>query len=172
VWALFAMMSGCITFQEQWWTLALIVIIIRALALSMGAVLWWRHVREITLGRLDYISIILAWLVLILSRFLPTSIVIFFLILIDFLILTPSLKKIWMYPETEDTLAWLMAGCSGLFMVITLPDFSFSTAGYFIYWVTVNLVVAVLIYRRQLYLKNIFHAFRNYFSNLALKKKL
>jgi len=59
--------------------------------------------------------------------------VIFFLILIDFLILAPSLKKIWMYPETEDTLAWLMAGCSGLFMVITLPDFSFSTAGYFIY---------------------------------------
>lgn len=165
-------MSGYIAYSEQGVSLALIVIIVRTFSLSIGAFLGWQHLRDISIGRLDYISIMLAGSLILLNHFLSTSLVVFFLILIDFLVLTPTLKKIWMYPVTEDALAWVMASLSGLCMLLTFDDLSFSKSGYFIYIASINLLVALMIYRRTLYLKHWYHALRNYFSNLALKKKL
>ncbi len=66
----------------------------------------WSKVR---IGKIDIIALILAITTLFLIKILGISQAILCIILIDFLILVPTLKKLYFAPETEDPLAWIMA---------------------------------------------------------------
>ena len=60
------------------------------------------------------------------------------MIIIDFLVLFPSLKKIWIDPSSEDILAWILAPLSIGFFLLSLQNISFSNAGYFLYDMLLN----------------------------------
>lgn len=97
---------------------------------------------------------------------------IFLIILIDFLILAPTLKKIWINPETEEKLAWIMAGLTHSLILLSIESYSFSTIGYTLYNIVINLSVALIIYRRHEYMRTFSFRLKKYFSFFALKKKL
>ncbi len=94
------------------------------------------------------------------------------MILIDLLVLFPTLKKIWIEPRSEDALIWLTSTASFVCFILALPNLNFANSGYWIYGITANALVALLIYRRTLYLSNWKNILKKYIEYFALKKKL
>lgn len=91
------------------YSLSSIPVFVRALSLMIGALLGWMMISRIVISRLDIVAMILAVILIISLKILGIDQVILCIILIDFLILTPTLRKLWLVPETEDPLAWIMA---------------------------------------------------------------
>lgn len=94
------------------------------------------------------------------------------MILIDLLVLTPTLKKLWINPDSEDPLAWFMAAVSQLILIYTIQNFTFTSLGYILYLVLVNFSVAFIIYRRRIYTSSWKYFLRKILPSFALKKKL
>lgn len=172
IWCVFALTNGYILIMNEGYSLSSIPVFIRAFSLLIGAILGWISISKISIGRLDITALLLAIVVIFSLRMIGMNQAIVCIILIDFLILTPTLKKLWLNPKSEDPLAWIMGWLSQMCILFTLESYSFANIGYFVYLGGINLLVAFLIYRRMLYLSNWRHALRNFYTNFALKKKL
>ncbi len=93
------------------------------------------------------------------------------MILIDLLILTPTLKKIWLDPRTEDALAWGMTALSQIAFLLSLEQLHFSTAAYSLYIAGINILIAVLIVRRELYLSSWKSYLKKIIPEFAIKRR-
>lgn len=171
IWFLFAATSGYFVFLTEGFSYSLIPVIIRTTALLIGTLLGWFYIRRIQMGKLDYIFLLLSIITIALSKILGTDTTIVFMIIIDFLVLFPSLKKIWIDPSSEDIMAWVFAPLSIAFFLLSLRDISFSNAGYFLYDMLLNAGVAMFIYRRKLYMSSWKYMYQKWFNFFALKKK-
>jgi len=173
IWCLFSLTSGYFILLSEWWfSYAFIPIGIRSIALIVGSVIWWFYIRKISLNILDYLALFLGILAIATSHILGINQTIFFMIVIDFLILFPSLKKIWIDPKSEDIFAWIFAWLSQIFLIFTLAHLTFSTAGYYFYTIIINISVAFYIYRRKLYMLNYKYLFQKLLDFFVLKKKI
>ncbi len=172
VWFLFALQSGYLIVLLEGFSYSMIPILIRSSALFIWSILWWYYFRRISTRKIDYTALSLAIFTIIVSKLLGASQTMILMIIIDFLVLFPTLRKIWVNPISEDPLAWLMAGFSQLFMIFSFTNISFESCGYFIYNVFANILVAILIYRRTQYFSSIHYFLKRIFNFFALKKKL
>ena len=172
IWALFALTNGYFLIESGWSLFTSIPVFIRAFCLLIGAILGWISISKIAIGRLDILALLLALLLIIFLQIIGIDQAIMCIILIDFLVLTPTLKKLWLKPQSEDPFAWIMAGVSQISILASIEHYTFATIGYFAYLAGVNLLVAFIIYRRSFYLSNWRHALRNFSTNFAFKNKL
>ncbi len=172
IWSIFALTSGYILYDQWWLTIALVPFLVRSIALMIGAYFWWKKRAKISIGRFDRSMLLLAVLSISGMYFYGHSEAVFFIIILDFLILAPTLRKIWDNPDTEEKLAWIMAGVSHTLVLLSIEIIAFSTIGYTIYNILINFAVAFLIYRRHEYVQRFHYRFKKYFSFFALKKKL
>ncbi len=171
IWCLFSLANLSILFTTDGLSLSIIPVLIRSVALLFWAIIWWFLIKKISIGKTDYIALWLAICVIFFMRFFDTEAAIFSMIAIDLLVLSPTLRKIWNNPESEDPLAWIMSAFSVGCFLLSLEHISFLNAWFWGYLVCVNFLVAILIYRRKLYLANYKHLFLRFFSSFALKKK-
>lgn len=167
VWSLMVIMNTMIFLSENPMSYTAIPLIIRSCILAFWAIIWWILIRRIEIRLFDYLCIFLGiWCLSIASVYglehaiIPT-------ILIDFLVLSPTLRKTWDDPDSEDALAWFCAGISGVFLLLSFDHHTFSNTAYWAYGVMTNFMVAFLIYRRKLYthtwlyrIRHIIHIFR------------
>ena len=93
------------------------------------------------------------------------------IIIIDFLVLTPTLKKLWINPKSEDSLAWVMAAISQACLILSIENMNFASVGYIVYLTLVNASVALLIYRRRLYLGYWWNRMKNMLPKIAIKRR-
>jgi hypothetical protein len=75
------------------------------------------------------------------------------MILIDFLVLTPTLKKIWINPGSEDAIAWFTTTFSQIFLIASIGTYTFESSIYWIYIMVVNICVGVFIILRFRYIQ-------------------
>lgn len=124
-------------------------------------------IQKIKMSVFDYICLGLAILIILIAYFFGVSQAIIPSIIVDMIVLSPSIKKIWIAPESEDVFGWIGAGTSRLLFLASLGVgmFSFSSS-WFWYSVIINYVVAVLIVRRTLYMKNWYHKLKFSIRNL------
>jgi hypothetical protein len=102
------------------------------------------------LGILDYSCGFLA--ILALSLWIVTSnpkVAIIFALASDFLAGTPTIIKIWKYPETESKAIYIVGIFSALTAVIAIKSWSFVETTFPIYLVAMNLLFVAIIFRKK-----------------------
>ena len=171
VWFLFSVVNGYIIFESYGYSSLIILMIIRSLALGAGAITGWVYISKISIGKMDIIALILAISMIFVLKYFGLNEAIVSMIIIDLLVLFPTLKKIWIEPRSEDALIWLTSTASFICFILALPNLNFANSGYWIYGITANALVALLIYRRTLYLSNWKNILKKYIEYFALKKK-
>lgn len=171
VWFLFSLVNGYIIFEGYGYSALLILMIIRSLALGAWAITGWAYISKISIGKMDIIALILAISMIFVLKYFGLNEAIVSMIIIDLLVLFPTLKKIWLDPRSEDALIWLTSTASFICFILALPSLNFANSGYWIYGIIANALVALLIYRRTLYLSNWKNILKKYIEYFALKKK-
>lgn len=172
VWFLFSLVNWYILFENYGYSPLIILMVIRTLALWMGATMGWLYMSKISIGRMDIIALILAISMIFVVKYLGLNEAVISMITIDLLVLFPTLKKIWLDPRSEDPLVWITSTFSFVCFILAIPNLNFANSGFWIYGVIANALVALLIYRRTLYLSNWKNIFKKYIEYFALKKKL
>lgn len=142
-------------------------------ALCFWAVIGWFMIKKIKIVLFDYICLWLALFVVGIVYLKGLSHAIIPSILVDLLILAPTIRKLWDIPRSEDLMGWFGAAVSKFFFILSLGSYAFSYVNIW-WWYTfiINILVALLIFYRTRYIENWLNRFKNIFSIFALKKKL
>lgn len=171
VWCIFSLMNGYILYQNYGLSILHILVGLRTITLCVWAIIGWYNLSKISIGRIDIIALILAIGMIFVMKYLWLNEATLSMILIDFLVLLPTLKKIWINPRSEDSIIWLTSAVSFLFFVLSFPTIDFANAWFWIYVFLINCLVALLVYRRTLYLSNWKNILKKHLNYFALKKK-
>lgn len=169
-WTIWAILSTVNTFaiiSKTGLTFELISPIVSTTSLFLWAIVWWFKFYEIRITAFDYSCLLLAVFIILIAYFFGVSHAIIPSIIVDMIVLSPSIKKIWVTPESEDVSGWIGAGTSRLLFLLSLGWWMFSFSSFwFWYSVIINYIVAVLIIRRTLYMKNWYHRLKFSIKNL------
>ncbi len=133
--------------------------IIRTIAGVIGATIGWYLISKIHITRVDIIAIVLAVLCLGVVYIYGASSAIIPTILVDILVLTPTLRKIHDNPDTEDAWAWILTVFSMAATLLSFPTHTLESSLFWAYVMIVNLLVAAYI----TYRKKVFHSWRYLF---------
>lgn len=146
--------------------------LIRTSCLIIGWIIWWTLIRKIQINYFDYLCLILAWCTIGIAYFFSVEKAIIPTILIDLFVLSPTLKKIWFDPSTEDIIAWITTTISQFFLLLSLWTFALDITLFWIYLMSMNAGVAALIFFRAQYMRSWKYRFKKFLSLFALKNKL
>lgn len=149
---IFSAINLFVILQVNWITWSLWPILIRTLALLIGLVCWWIMIRKIQISRFDYISLFLAVGVIILLYICWMREAIIGMVLVDLLILLPTIKKIWIDPRTEDALLWFTSALSQWCLLMSISFLTFENSIYWIYAIIANIWVGIFIRFRLKYI--------------------
>ena len=156
VWFIFALTNAYILFQVNGWSWSLASLSMRIIALLIGLACGWWFIRKIHLSSFDYISLLLAAGVILFIHLYGLKQAIIAMICVDIIVTLPTLKKIWLDPHTEDSLAWLTTALSQSCLVISLPFLTFENSFFWLYAICANFTIALLIRLRTRYHDKIF----------------
>ncbi|MBP9812205.1 hypothetical protein KBC86_02400 [Candidatus Gracilibacteria bacterium] len=121
-------------------------ILARTLALFLGLSCGWWFLRKISLSAFDYVSLLLALLVILAMYLFGLREAVILMVIIDIIVLLPTIKKIWREPRTEDALAWFTTALSQGSLLMSLPFLSFENAFFWLYAICANLSVGLFIH--------------------------
>jgi hypothetical protein len=120
--------------------------------ITFGAFVAWFFVRKISLSLFDYICLLLAILTLVIAWKFGVASAIIPTIIVDLLVLAPTLKKIWINPDSEDAFAWILVVFSQACTLLALGTYTFETTLFWLYVMCMNACVAFFIIRRRVFL--------------------
>jgi hypothetical protein len=149
IWAILVGINTFVLFSSGVVDITLMTPIVRTFALISCAVLGWIYIRKISIDRYDYLCLMLAILCLIIVYFYGLTHAIIPTIIVDLFVLAPSIKKIWLNPDSEEIFAWVCAAISQICMLLSFSTYTFDTTIFWIYDTIINISVAILIYRRR-----------------------
>ncbi len=170
-WTIWCILSVINTYVLLWTgiiEMTLLTPLVRTIALLIWAIIWWFLIRRIRISFFDYICLLLAILCLAIAYIYWVNQAIIPTILVDILVLSPTLHKIWNDPKSEDAFAWICVVFSQACILFSLPSHTFENSIFWAYVMIVNAFVAIFIYRRQLYASSWKHRVREFFSRLSL----
>ena len=102
------------------------------------------------LGRLDYVCGAFAVCALVLWAITnEPAIAVLFAILADGLAAVPTLLKAWRHPETETGTPYVLALLAAVLGTALTPAWSFSTIGFLVYLVAIDVLLMTAVYRRD-----------------------
>lgn len=105
---------------------------------------------------LDYGCLALSLLAFITFIFLKEGILAtVFAILADAIAFLPTYKKSWIHPETETLSSYYSGSFNSLLSLLTVPTFSFVTAGFAVYLLIGNVSEVILVKTRRVYFDSI-----------------
>lgn len=172
VWCVISMINTVWLFMTPDIGASIIPPILRTLCLFCGAVIGWFFIQRVHITRFDYVCILLACVTIVIAYRYGISEAIIPTILIDMLVLSPTLKKIWESPESEDITAWVATIFSQLFFLLSLSGMSFESMLFWIYVLSANIFVTIFIILRTRYTKRWQYRLRKFLSFFALENKL
>lgn len=82
------------------------------------------------------------------------------------LVIAPTLKKIWLNPHSEESLAWVTAGFSLFFLLCSMRIYTFESVIFWIYDMLLNLGVAVFIIYRTRYMDRWTSRVKSFFASI------
>ena len=156
-WTIWCILSGINTYilvESGVTEMTLLTPLVRTTALFAWAIIGWFLIWRIVITRFDYICLGLAITCLTIAYVFWVNQAIIPTILVDLLVLSPTLHKIWNDPKSEDSFAWICVMFSQVCILLSLPNHTFENSIFWGYVMIVNALVAVFIYRRQLYVSN------------------
>ena len=172
VWFIFAVTNAYILFQVNGWNWSLAPLWMRIIALIIGLACGWWFIRKIHLSSFDYISLLLAAGAILFIYLYGLRQAIIAMICVDIIVTLPTLKKIWLDPHTEDSLAWFTTALSQGCLLMSLPFFTFENSFFWFYAICANLSVWFFIRLQTIYRNNtLIGRLDQYFYFLKLQKE-
>jgi hypothetical protein len=147
-------------------SISLVSPLMRIVALMIGVSVGWYYIRKIQINLFDYICLWLAIIVIGIAWVWWVSHAILPTIAIDILVMAPTLKKIWLNPHSEESLAWVTAGLSLLFLLCSMRVYTFESVIFWIYDMALNLGVAIFIIYRTRYMDRWTSRVKSFFASI------
>ncbi len=152
VWAILSAINTYVLFASTGGDFSLVTPLTRTLMICFGAIVAWFFIKRIVLTLFDYMCLLfavivfaIAWRFGAVNAIIPT-------IIVDILVLAPTLKKIWINPDSEDAFAWLLVVFSQACTLLALGTYTFETTLFWFYVMCMNACVAFFIVRRRVFL--------------------
>lgn len=164
-WTIWAILSGINTYlliTTNVVDMSSVTPIIRTIALCIGAVIGWFLLSRIHITRVDIVAIVLAVSCLGIAYIYWAANAIIPTILVDILVLIPTLRKIHDNPDTEDAWAWLLVMFSQMATLLSFSTHTLQSSLFWSYVMIMNLVVAIYITHR----KKVFHSWKYFFVRI------
>ena len=155
-------------FLSDGFTDTLIPTVVRTWALFIGLFVGWYFIARISLNWFDYFCIILWVGCLFIASYIWVSEAIIPTIIVDILVLSPTLKKIWRDPDSEDIFAWVLTVFSQACLLLSLGHYTLENSLFWAYVMSVNALVAILIYRRRLFVSTWTYKIKKLLSTFSL----
>ncbi len=156
-------------FLADGFTDTLIPTVVRTCALCIWAWVGWYMIQRISLNWFDYMCIALGVGCLFIASYFGISEAIIPTILVDILVLSPTLKKIWRDPDSEDIFAWVLTVFSQACVLLSIGHYTMENSLFWAYVMSVNALVALLIYRRRLFVMTWRYRFQRIIQLLPTK---
>jgi hypothetical protein len=173
VWAILWAVNTLGLIQNEWVSYVSLSPLVSTVVVTFGAIIWWYYIKKIDISSFDYICLFLALFVIWIAYFYWLSQAIIPSIFVDLLLLTPTVKKFWRTPRSEDISWWLGAAISRFFLLLSLGAGAFSFSNFWWWYaVIINLLVAVVLFYRTRYTERLVYRIRKITDFFALKKKL
>lgn len=169
IWAILSAISTYALMSSDGVTDSLFTPVIRTIALSLWWVVWWFLMRRIAISIFDYFFLFLWVICIFIASYYGVREAIIPTILVDFLVLSPTLKKIWNDPNSEDILAWVFISLSQICILLSLDHYTLQNSLFWAYQVFINISVALFIYRRRLSLAHWKYFFLRLASRFSYK---
>lgn len=118
----------------------------RTFALFLWLLCGWWFIKKISLTSFDYLSLVLAIFVIVFVYYYGMREAVIAMVIIDIVVLLPTLKKIWIEPRTEDAMAWFTTALSQGCLILSLPFLSFENSFFWFYAICSNLSVWLFIH--------------------------
>lgn len=148
IWFIFSATNCAILLTVNGFSWSLASLVMRTGALLIGLACGWWFIRKIHISKFDYLSLILALFVIVCINLYGMKQAVIAMIVVDLIVLLPTVKKIWHDPRTEDAFAWLTTAFSQSCLLISLPFFTFENSFFWFYAICVNLSVGLFIHLR------------------------
>ncbi len=136
----------------------------------MGSIIAWFMIHKVQISRMDIIAIILACACIVYATKYGASNTILFTILVDILVLIPTLKKIWIDPKSEDIFAWMLVVFSQAATLISLEHHTLQNSLFWLYIMCENMCVAIFIFRRRRMMDNWKYVFITFYKKVLLRR--
>ena len=152
VWAILSAINTLYLIETTGWDISSISPVVRTICLFLGGMIGWYFIRKIRVNTFDYLRLFLAAGTIAIAFLYGVSQAVIPTICIDLLVLSPTLKKIWYNPLSEDIIAWITTTLSQAFLLLSLGTYTFDIILFWWYIMSVNALVAVFIFLRTRYL--------------------
>ena len=154
IWLIFALGNAYILYDLSGWTWSLWSLSMRCIALTIGMICGWIYIKKIQISFFDYLALFAIGLIIIGMYFLSPKVTVIAMVILDAIILLPTVKKIWIDPRTEDSLIWFTVALSQACLLVSLPFYTFENSFFWIYSIIASLSVGIFRWIRWY----IFHA--------------
>ncbi|MBC7498054.1 hypothetical protein H7170_00255 [Candidatus Gracilibacteria bacterium] len=166
IWCILSAISTYALFSADGATSSLIAPVIRTIALSIGGVIGWFMIRKISINRFDYLFLLLGVSCVLIASYYGVRQAIIPTIILDFLVLSPTIKKIWNDPDSEDIFAWVLVSLSQIFLLLSFNHYTIENSLFWAYQLIINGLVAIFIYRRRLYMSQWTSRVKSFFDSI------
>lgn len=139
IWFIFSAINCYIFLTVSGIDWSFLSVFLRTTALFIGLLCGWWFIRKIHISKFDYLALILALFVIVCIYFYGMRQAVIAMVIVDMIVLLPTIKKIWLDPRTEDTLIWLTTALSQTCLVISLPFFTFENSFFWLYAICANI---------------------------------
>ena len=154
VWLILGALNTFTLYTSEWLTASLFGPVVRIVALLIGSVIAWIYISKVHITVSDKVAIVLAIICIIIAYTVGVSHAIIPTILVDILVLIPTLRKVWENPFSEDALTWLMIVLSQACTLLSLGTYTIENSLFWAYLLVSNALVAFFIWQRQSYIEN------------------
>lgn len=166
VWAILSTINTYALYLDSGMTETLLPTIVRSIALIIGMCVGWYMIHRIQINWFDYLCISLGIGCLLIAYLYGAENAIIPTILVDILVLSPTLKKIWRDPDSEDIFAWVLTVFSQACVLLSIGHYTVENSLFWAYVMSVNALVALLIYRRRIFVASWRYKIENFLGKI------
>jgi len=105
--------------------------------------------RKISINWFDYLCFGLAIITFFIWWKINITDAIFMAIFVDILAFLPTFKKWWIQPRSEYLWPWINSTLFVIFLLLSLPELTFTSAAFYIYLFTSNGIFCIMLWYRQ-----------------------
>lgn len=98
----------------------------------------WFLIRKISINRFDYLCLFLGVGCILIASYYGVREAILPTIIVDFLVLSPTIKKVWNDPDSEDIFAWVLVSLSQIFLLLSFDHYTIQNSLFWAYELIIN----------------------------------
>jgi hypothetical protein len=131
-------------------TWSVLPVSIRFLNVFIWTIIWLYLIRKIKINYYDYICLFLSLFCIVLFYYLGTSEAIFASVIVDILLLFPTIKKVYLNPLSETPTIWITTWLMPIFLLLSMKSNTFDNSFYWIIVVIENIfMTSFILYSRK-----------------------